>query len=114
MLHHASGILQKRSSPKKVRKKHLVCCQPGIVYNLVYVVCKSKVKCLYIAVSKAVYALLVDLFNRTPFYIILKIQPVTVTRYVHAMLLTWCFSHLQLAGGEQGRHRPDWHFDGER
>ena len=29
------------------------------------------------------------------------------------MLLTWCFNHPQLAGGEQGRHRPGWHIDGE-
>ena len=52
--------------------------------------------------------------NRTPFYIIHNIQPITITRHVHAMLLTLCFSHPRLAGGEQGRHRPDWHVDGER
>ena len=33
------------------KKKHLVCCQPGIVYNLDYIVCKSKGNFLYSAVS---------------------------------------------------------------
>ena len=39
--------LQKTES----KKKHLVCCQPGIVYNLDYIVCKSKGNFLYSAVS---------------------------------------------------------------
>ena len=33
-------------------------------------------------INQSSYALLVDLFNRTPFYIIHKIQPVIVTRHV--------------------------------
>ena len=111
--HSARKILSKKT---KVRKNiwSAVNLELNIIWFILYV--KVKVICLYSAVSSlrltnAVYALLVDLFNRTPFYIIHKIQP--VTRHVHAMLLTWCFSHPQLAGGEQGRHRPDWHFDWE-
>ena len=43
MFHQASGILQERSSQKnESKKKHLVCNQPGIVYNLDYIVCKRK------------------------------------------------------------------------
>ena len=110
---------REKTAKTKVRKNIIwsgVNLELYIIWFMLYVKVKVNSYIVHIQslrLTKAVYALLVHLFNRTPFYIIHKIQPVTITN-VHAMLLTWCFSHPWLAGAEQRRHRPDWHVDGER
>ena len=80
----------------------------NVVYNLVKVKMNSYImQFSVLRLTKALYSL-VRLFNRTSssslgsIYIIHKIQPVTVTGHVHAMLLTRCFSHPRLAGGDKG------------